>query len=79
MDRYTLTYEGRARLRRVEASIDSDTSAKTEDDKLLHYLYVHGAATIEEIQNYTGLSWSVVENRLSALMYHGYIEGLPEQ
>lgn len=79
MDRYMLTYEGRARLRRMETDISAGTSDKTQDYELLHYLYAHGAATIEEIEGYSGLSWSEVVNRLSALMYYGYVEGLPEQ
>ena len=79
MDRYTLTYEGRARFRRMETRIHSDTSAMTKDYEILHHLYERGTATVEEIENYTGLSWNEVENRLSALMYHGYIEGLAEQ
>ena len=78
MDRYTLTYEGKARFRRMEARIHSDTSAMTKDYEVLHHLYESGAATVEEIENYTGMSWNELENRLSGLMYHGYIEGLAE-
>ena len=79
MDRYTLTYEGRARFRRMETRIHADTSAKTKDYEILHHLYEHGAATVEEIENYIGQSRDELVNRLSALMYHGYIEELAEQ
>jgi DNA-binding Lrp family transcriptional regulator len=78
MERYTLTYEGRARFRRMETRVNVDTSADTEDFKLLHFLYVHGAATIEEIEDYTGLSWSETVNKIATLMNRGYIEGLTE-
>ena len=78
MDRYTLSYEGRARLRRMEADIAAGTSGETQDYELLHYLYAHGAATVEEIEKYSGQSWSDVVNRLSTLMYHEYVEGLPQ-
>lgn len=79
MDRYTLTKEGSARLRRMETDITAGASGETQDYELLHYLYAHGAATIEEIEKFSGLSWSEVVNRFSALMYYGYVEGLPEQ
>jgi predicted HTH transcriptional regulator len=79
MERYTLTNEGRARFRRMEIRANVDTSAVTQDLKLLHFIYTHGAATVEEIENYTGLSWSAVVDEISTLMNRGYIEGLPEQ
>ena len=78
MDRYTFTSEGRAKFRRMETHIHSDESAKSEDYDILHYLYEHGAASVEELEKYTGLSWNEVTNRLSTLMYHDYIEELTE-
>lgn len=79
MDRYILTHEGRARFRRMETRANVDVSADSEDFKLLHYLYAHGAATIEEIENVTNLSWSEAVNKIATLMNRGYIEGLSEQ
>jgi predicted transcriptional regulator len=78
MERYTLTQEGRARFRRMETRAHIDASAVTSDFKLLHYFYEHGAASVEEIEDYTGLSWSAVVNEIGTLMNRGYIEGLPE-
>lgn len=79
MERYTLTIEGRSRFRRMETRAIIDTSADTEDYKLLQYLYTHGAATVEEIESYTGLPWDEAINKISALMNRGYIEGQVEQ
>ncbi len=76
MDRYTLTSEARARLREMETRANIDKSADTQDFRLLHYLYVHGSATIEEIESQTGLAWDEVVNEISTLMSRGYIEGL---
>jgi DNA-binding MarR family transcriptional regulator len=78
MEGYTLTQEGRARFRRMEIRAHTDASALTNDLKLLHYLYEHGAASVEEIEDYTGLSWSATVNEIASLMNRGYIEGLPE-
>jgi DNA-binding transcriptional ArsR family regulator len=78
MDKYTLTSEGRAKFRRIETRIHSDESAKSEDYDILHYLYERGAASVEELEKYTGLSWNEVTNKLSTLMYHDYIEELTE-
>lgn len=79
MERYTLTSEGRARFRRMETRANIDTSADTDDFKLLHYLYAHGAASVEEIEHYTGLPWDETINKISGLMNRGYIEGQAEQ
>jgi DNA-binding Lrp family transcriptional regulator len=76
MERYVLTPEARARFRRMATRANIDASADTDDYKLLQYLYAHGAATIEEIEQYTGLPWGETINRLSVLMNRGYIEGL---
>ena len=78
MDRYTLTVEAMARLREMETRVNIDKSADTADFKLLHYLYVHGSATIEEIEAYTGLPWDEAVNEISTLMNRGYIEGRTE-
>lgn len=79
MERYVLTLEGRARFRRMETRANVDTSVDTGDFKLMHYIYMHGAATVEEIERYTGLPWDETINEISALMNRGYIEGLTEQ
>jgi len=55
-----------------------DASADTEDFKLLHYLYVRGASTVEEIESHTGQSWNGTVNRIASLMNRGFIEGMPE-
>jgi DNA-binding Lrp family transcriptional regulator len=79
MDRYTLTIEGRAKLRRTETRANIEASADTDDFKLLHYLYVHGPATIEEIESFSRLPWDEVVNKISTLMSRGYIEGFTER
>jgi hypothetical protein len=79
MERYILTDEGRARFRRMETRANINASADTEDFKLLHYLYVHGAATVEEIEGSTGLSWSDTVNQITSLMSRGYVAGLAGQ
>ncbi len=76
MERYTLTYEGRARFRRMETRTKVDTSAITEDFKILQYLYAHGSASIEEIEDYLELSWSETVNEIARLVNRGYIEGI---
>ena len=73
MDKYTLSYEGRARFKRKKVSVNLGM-ANMEGYEALDYLYEHGAATIEEIENYTGLSWSQVENTLDVFISHGWIE-----
>jgi len=79
MDRYVLSNNGRARFRRLRIRVNSDTASKIVDYEILDYLYEHGAATVEEIENYTGLSWDQVTNKLSTLIYHGYVEELAKQ
>jgi DNA-binding MarR family transcriptional regulator len=79
MDRYTLTFEAMARLREMETRANVDKSANTADFKVLQYLHVHGSATIEELESFTGLPWDEVVNKISVLMYRGYIEGLTEK
>jgi hypothetical protein len=75
MERYTLTFEGRARVRRMETRANIDTSVDTDDYKFLHYLYAHGPATIEELERTTNQPWDETINRISALMNRGYLEG----
>jgi DNA-binding MarR family transcriptional regulator len=77
MDRYTLTYEGRAKFRRMETRVTADTSARTGDYDILYYIYEYGAATVSEIEEYTGLPTNEAISRLAALMSYGYIEELP--
>jgi len=75
MDRYTLSSEGRARFKRMEISVDAGV-AKIKGYEVLDYLYEHGAATVQEIENYTGLSWGKVTEELSKFIHHGLIEGI---
>ena len=76
MDRYILSNEGRARFKRMKISVNIAGVAKMGGYEVLDYLYEHGAATVEEIENYTGLSWNQVVDRLSVLIHHGYVEEL---
>jgi hypothetical protein len=79
MDSYMLTQEGRARFRRMETRANVDTSVATEDYEVLHFLYVHGAATVEELERHTGLPWDEAVNEISTLMSRGLVEGLAEK
>jgi DNA-binding MarR family transcriptional regulator len=63
----------------METRVFSDSSVKTEDYEILLYLYKHGAATVQEIEDHSGLSRNEVVNRLSDLIYWGYIEESAEQ
>ena len=78
MDRYGLSYEGRAKFRRKKVRMNLEM-AEMEGYGVLDYLYEHGAATVEEIGNYTGLSWEQVMNKLVAFIYWGYVEELAKQ
>lgn len=75
MDRYTLSNEGRARFKRrkISANLGIET---IEGYEILDCLFENGSATVEEIKNYTGLSWSQVVNKLEAFIHWGYVEGL---
>ncbi len=57
-------------------SIEGKT--KMEGYEVLDYLYEYGAATVEEIENYTGLSWDEVVDKLRVFIHIGYIEELAE-
>ena len=78
MDKYTLSNEGRARFRRMRLDLETPTSG-IDRYEILSYLYENGSGTVAEIINYTGLSWEHVMNKLSTLMFHGYIEALTKQ
>jgi len=73
MGKFTLSIEGRARLKRRKISVDMGMS-KIEGYEVLDYLYEHGAATVEEIENYTGLSRSQVVDKLLTFIHHGFVE-----
>ena len=73
MARYTLSNEGMARFRRRKISVDMGME-QMEGYEVLDYLYKHGAATTEEIENYTGLSWSQVVDKLLTFIHHGFVE-----
>ena len=70
-----LTNEGRARFRRRKISVAADM-AKIEGYEVLDYLFEHGAGTIEEISNYTGLSQGHVMDKLLVFINHGFVEEL---
>ena len=79
MDRYTLSNEGRARFRRTKIGVDIEGEAKREGYEVLDYLYEHGAATVEEIENYTGLSGGQVGEKIWEFINRGNVEKLAEQ
>jgi DNA-binding MarR family transcriptional regulator len=74
MDRYTLTYEGRARFKRTK--IRMDIEGKEEGYEALDYLYEHGAATVAEIEDAIGLSYEQVVSKLEDFLAWGYVERL---
>jgi DNA-binding MarR family transcriptional regulator len=45
---------------------------------ILDYLYEHGAATVEEIEKHTGLSYGQVVHKIESFIPWGYIERLAE-
>ena len=67
MSKYTLTIEGIARFRRRRVSVSAEM-ARMEGYEVLDYLYEHGAGTVEEIGNYTGLTQVQVINKLSVFI-----------
>ena len=75
MDRYTLTKEGRARFGRIKISVSTGTP-KMEGYEVVDYLYEYGAAPVEEIKNYSGLSRVQVMDKLWAFISRGYVEKL---
>jgi DNA-binding MarR family transcriptional regulator len=76
MDRYGLTYEGQTRYTRTRIRLDAEGEAKTAGFEVLDYLYEHGAATVEEIKNKTGLTYPQVVNELEDFLAWGYVERL---
>ena len=57
MDRYTLTFEGRMRFRRMMARVGTESWEGAEDYEVLNFIYEHGSATLEEIAQHARLSW----------------------
>ena len=78
MDRYILSSEGRARFKRTKIRMGIEETDKMEGYEVLDYLYEHGAATVEEIEKHTGLSYGRVVHKMESLMPWGYIERLAE-
>ena len=78
MVRYILSYEGKARFKRTRISVNIEGKAKIAGYEILDYLYEHGAATVEDIENYTGLSWDQVVDKLGVFIHCGYVEELAE-
>ena len=52
--------------------------AKMEGYEVLDYLYEHGSGTVEEIENYAGLSRGQVMDKLSTFIHHGFVEKLAD-
>jgi transcription initiation factor IIE alpha subunit len=75
MDRYTLTEEGRARSRRRIISESAET-ASMEGNEILDFLYEHGAATVEELVEFTGMTRFHVMDKILLYLNHGLIEKL---
>ena len=75
MDRYTLSNEGRARFKRRKISVDLGM-ATIEGYEILDCLFDNGSATVEEIENITGLPWEQVTSKLFDFIYRGYVEEL---
>ena len=80
MDRYKLSVEGRARFERMSIKLKMDSeSTKIKGYEVLDYLFEHGSATVEEIENHTGQSWAQVVDKIGAFIYRGYVEKLHEK
>ena len=77
MDRYKLSHEGRARFRGIKTG-DTGT-ARMEGYEVLNYLYEHGPATVEELEDYAGLSRAQVTDKLWAFINRGYVDKLAEK
>ena len=71
---YTLTNEGIARFRKRKMSVRAEV-VKMEGYEVLDYLYEHGARTLEEISDHTGLSHGQVLEKLLLFMNLGLVEG----
>ena len=59
----------------MQITVDSGMP-KIEGYEVLDFLYRHGGATVEEIENYTGLSRVKVTDKLSTFIHHGLVEGI---
>jgi DNA-binding MarR family transcriptional regulator len=77
MDRYMLSSEGRTKFKRTKIRMSAE-EVTMEGFDILDYLYEHGAATIEEIGEHTGLHYDQVVHKLESFMPWGYIERLAE-
>ena len=75
MDRYTLSNQGKAKFKRRKISVNLGM-ATIEGYEILGCLLENGSATVEEIVNYTGLSWEQANNKLSCFIYWGFVERL---
>jgi hypothetical protein len=73
MERYILSNEGRIRFTRRKMGGDPGAD-KFEGYEILDYLFENGSATVKEIEEYTGLSWGQVINRLTGFISRGYVE-----
>ena len=63
------------RFKRLKLSVNAEITSM-EGYEALDYLYEHGAATIEEISNYTGLTKGQVMEKMVSFMNRGLVEGL---
>jgi DNA-binding MarR family transcriptional regulator len=60
----------------METRANVDNSVDTEDYEILQFLYMHGSATIEEIESHAALTWDETVNEIATLLNRGYIEGI---
>ena len=79
MDRYVLSDEGRARFRRIKASVDIEAKADMQGYEVLDYLYEHEPATLNEIAKFTRLPRSQVGDELMIFVIRGFVKGYIEK
>ncbi len=72
-----LTSEGRTKFKRTKIRMSAEEQTMEGFD-ILDYLYEHGAATVEEIEKHTGLSYGQVVHKIESFIPWGYIERLAE-
>jgi DNA-binding MarR family transcriptional regulator len=77
MDKYMLSSEGRTKFKRTKIRMSAEEQTMEGFD-ILDYLYEHGAATVEEIEKHTGLSYGQVVHKIESFIPWGYIERLAE-
>ncbi len=76
MNMYTLTFEGRARFKRIKIRDGIEDTDRMDGFEVLDYLFEHGASPMDEIEKHTGLSYTQIVHKLESLMPWGYVERL---